>query len=58
MKKPVTQTHLLAYPALLIDIATLVNEFRNAVVRAANCFMTAISQKRLEREGKRTRPNK
>jgi hypothetical protein len=41
MKKPAARTKLVAYPVLLNGIATLVDESRHAVVRAANCFMTA-----------------
>jgi hypothetical protein len=41
MKKPVTKTRPAAYPTLLTGIGVLLEESRRAVVRAANCFMTA-----------------
>ncbi len=41
MKKPTAKPKPVAYPALLNGIGTLVDESRHAVVRAANCFMTA-----------------
>ena len=41
MKKPAAQTKPAAYPTLLTRIGALLEESRRAVVRAANCFMTA-----------------
>ncbi len=41
MKKPATKTKPAAYPKLLTGIGALLEESRHAVVRAANCFMTA-----------------
>lgn len=41
MKKPAAKTKLAAYPRLLTGIGALLEESRRAVVRAANCFMTA-----------------
>lgn len=41
MKKPATQPKAAAYPKLISGIATLLEESRRSVVRAANCFMTA-----------------
>jgi predicted nuclease of restriction endonuclease-like (RecB) superfamily len=41
MKKPATKSRPAAYPSLLTGIDTLLEESRRAVVRAANCFMTA-----------------
>jgi predicted nuclease of restriction endonuclease-like (RecB) superfamily len=41
MKKPTAKTKPAAYPALITGIGALLEESRVAVVRAANCFMTA-----------------
>jgi hypothetical protein len=41
MKKPAAKTKPVAYPALITGIGALLEESRRAVVRAANCFMTA-----------------
>lgn len=41
MKKPANKTKPAAYPTLLTGIGALLEESRRAVVRAANCFMTA-----------------
>lgn len=41
MKKPAATTKPVAYPALINGIGALLEESRRAVVRAANCFMTA-----------------
>jgi predicted nuclease of restriction endonuclease-like (RecB) superfamily len=41
MKKPATKTKPAAYPALITGIGALLEESRRAIVRAANCFMTA-----------------
>ncbi len=41
MKKPATKTKPASYPTLLTGIGSLLEESRRAVVRAANCFMTA-----------------
>jgi predicted nuclease of restriction endonuclease-like (RecB) superfamily len=41
MKKLAAKTKPVAYPTLLTGIGALLEESRRAVVRAANCFMTA-----------------
>lgn len=41
MKGPATKAKPVAYPSLLTGIGALLEESRRAVVRAANCFMTA-----------------
>ncbi len=41
MKKSAAKTRPAAYPALITGIGALLDESRRAVVRAANCFMTA-----------------
>ncbi len=41
MKKLAAKTKPVAYPTLLTGIGALLEESRRAVVRVANCFMTA-----------------
>lgn len=41
MKKPAANSKPVAYPSLVTGIGSLLEESRRAVVRAANCFMTA-----------------
>lgn len=41
MKRPATKIKPAAYPTLLTGIGALLEESRRAIVRAANCFMTA-----------------
>jgi hypothetical protein len=41
VKKPATKNKPVAYPALITGIGAQLEESRRAVVRAANCFMTA-----------------
>ena len=41
MKKPAAKIRPVAYPTLLTGIGALLEESRRAIVRAANCFMTA-----------------
>ena len=41
MKKPASKAKPVAYPSLVTGIGALLEESRRAVVRAANCFMTA-----------------